>query len=516
MLISSENIPSLDKVQVCVIGTGIGASSLALKLAEKNIGFIMIEAGDIKKETDAVVKQHIGRDFKLRKTTSIQLGGTSNLWHGVLSPLDNIDFEKRDWISDSGWPINYEDLEPFYQQAGDILGLEDYEYFDLETLPDTFITELNKINFDRHTLKNKIFQQPLPAKNFKQDVVRLTKESDRYHCIYNAVALSLNMDGQKVSSLKIGCNNLQQINIEADIFVIAAGALETPRLLLNSHYSNDMAVGNAGDNVGRYLMDHPMGNLCQMQFKRPQKAAIYSDLKFKPKIKIKTGLEFTDDIQRQYRLPNHNFYMRPSFVKGIDDKSEKIKLSLLTLKDGNASFKDIYDVLTNLNVIRQIITYKMSLNVTYKYSDLFFVTEQVPNRQSRIGLSSQTDCFGYPVAEINWQLAEQDIESMRTSFQVLLNGVFSEDDFVFTHGANDFVWDEILTSAVHHVGTARMSDNKHSGVTDSKQKVFDTDNLYVADGSLFTTSGNVNSSFTISALACRLADYLDKKMKENL
>ena len=513
MLISSDKEISISKSTVCIIGSGVGAGTLALKLAEMNISFVIVEAGDINNETDAVTKDHVGRDFKLRTTTSIQLGGTSNLWHGVLSPLDEIDFERRDWIPGSGWPISYNDLIPYYKQSAEILGLEDYNYFDLNKLDEQYSSELKKITFDSNVLENKIFQQPLPAKNFKQDVIKLTKDSDRFHCIYNTVALSFNMEGEKVQSLTVGRITGDKQKITADIYVAAAGALETPRLLLNSHYGNGLSVGNETDNVGRYLMDHPMGNLCQVQFKKPQKAAIYSDLKYKPNIKIKTGLEFTRKCQELNKLPNHNFYMRPSFVEGIDDRSEKIKLALLTLKDGKISFKDVYDVLSNLNVIRQIITYKMSLNVTYKYSDFFFVTEQIPNAQSRVELSSRKDRFGKPVAAINWQLLDQDIESMEKTFRLLLDNVFPADKFKFTHGLDDFNWDDILTSAVHHVGTARMSSTKNDGVTDINQRVFDTSNLYVADGSLFTTAGNVNSSFTISALACRLAQHLEKVIK---
>lgn len=121
-----------------------------------------------------------------------------------------------------------------------------------------------------------------------------------------------------------------------------------------------------------------MGNLCQLEFLN----ILYIQIQ---NMKIKTGLELTDEKQKQLKLPNHNFYLRPSFVKGIDNESEKVKLSLLAFKDG------VWKVLTNLNVIRQIVAYKFSLDVTFKYADLFFVTEQIPNENSYVGLSDKKD-----------------------------------------------------------------------------------------------------------------------------
>lgn len=256
-------------------------------------------------------------------------------------------------------------------------------------------------------------------------------------------------------------------------------------------------------------MDHPMGNLCQMEFLKPAKYPIYSDTKYSPNMKIKTGLELEDEKQKELKLPNHNFYLRPSFKKGIDNESEKVKLSLLAFKDGGVTLKDVIRVLTNPNVVMQIIAYKFSLNVTFKYADLFFVTEQIPNEKSYVVLSDKKDKWGYQKAMVNWQVSKEDIESMKVWFELLLTKLFPKEHYKFTHTLKDFNWEEIFTSAIHHVGTCRMAENKENGVVDKNLKVFDTTNLYVCDGSIFTTAGNVNNGLTISAFACRLADHLE-------
>ena len=486
--------------EICIIGSGIGGGTIAKKLYDNNINFVIVEAGGLSGNSKNVSYDTTGKEFGVRSTTTIQLGGTSNLWHGVLSELDKIDFEKRDWIPNSGWPITYNDIQPYYKEASDLLKIEYYNYFDATKLSPQLNNYLNDLPINSRYLKNKLFQQPLPVTNFKNIINEICQNSDKYNCYYNAPVLELIITDNSVKKIRIGKDDGSFDYIESNIFILCSGALETPRLLLNSNIKNS--------NIGRYLMDHPMGNLCQVEFVKPQKAPIYSDTKYSKYSKIKTGLEFQDDFQKQYKLPNHNFFLRPSFHKGINNETEKVKLSLLAFKDGGVSIKDLKVVLTNLNIIKQILVYKLSLNVIFKYADLFFVTEQIPNWNSYVSLSHKKDRWDYRISKVHWQLSQQDIDSIRFIFGLLIRDVFSKEMFRFINSETDFFWENICTSAIHHVGTARMAINKQEGVVDKDLKVFGLNNLYICDGSIFPTSGNVNNGLSISAFACRLVSHI--------
>ncbi|MCT8838028.1 hypothetical protein KZ432_10820 [Glaesserella parasuis] len=488
---------------ICIIGSGIGGGTLAKKLSELGTSFLVIEAGTFHGNSSNVTYENVGRDFGVRTTTTIQVGGTSNLWHGVLAPLDEIDFQQRDWIPYSGWPISLDDLYPYYAEAASLLGVENFSYFTQKNLSNELKQQLENMPFNRNFLKNKLFQQPIVAHNFKNTIKDICSSSDKYHCLFNTTALELVRNGEYVEKVIVGLANGEKSEIKAKQFIIASGALETPRLLLNSKFTNP--------NIGRFLMDHPMGNLCQLEFRKRKKCPIYSDTKYSHKMKIKTGLEMKNELQEKFQLPNNNFYMRPSFIKGIDDKSEKIKLSLLAFKDGKISIKDFLNVFMHPNVIRQILAYKLSLNVTYKYSDLFFITEQIPNPESNVTLSNLKDKWGYPISRVNWQVSQQDIDAMEMWFKLVLTEFFSEEDYIFTHALDDFNWKEIFTSAIHHVGTARMGNNEDEAVVNKDLKVFGINNLYICDGSIFTTAGNVNNGLSISAFACRLVKHLGEK-----
>lgn len=494
-------ISKLDSI--CIVGSGIGGGTLAARLKETCDKCFIVESGNTHAQSkESVSHQMSGRDFGIRSTRAIQLGGTSNLWHGVLAPLDEIDFKKRDWVDASGWPINYEDLKKHYAQAADILGPLDTKFYFLDGLTTKIINMLTDLKFDREVLTNKIFQQPIPTKNFRE--ILTEKKCDDLVIYTGLTALKLDLDCEgNVVGLYVGKESGEIGYVTAKKYVVSTGALESPRLLLNSNIKNK--------SIGKYLMDHPMGNLFQIRFPEKVRAHIYSDYKFRDNCKIKTGLVLPEELQKKYKLLNHCFYFRPSFVKGIDNKSEKIKLSLLAFKDGGVTFKDAINVLLNFNVVFQILIYKLSLNVKYRYADIFCVTEQKPNENSFVKLSHKLDNFGMPIADVHWCVTDEEENQMETVYNIIKEEGLSGFGYEFTHELNDINWSHNYSSAAHHVGTCRMSETPESGVVDKNLKVHGIKNLYVCDGSVFPTSGNVNSSFTISALACRLAQHLSER-----
>ena len=80
------------KTKICIIGSGMGGGTIAKKLSDLEKEFSIIEAGGFAGNSPNVSYENVGLDFGVRSTTTIQVGGTSNLWHGVLSPLDKILF----------------------------------------------------------------------------------------------------------------------------------------------------------------------------------------------------------------------------------------------------------------------------------------------------------------------------------------------------------------------------------------------------------------------------------------
>ena len=133
--------------QVCIIGAGVAGQAVAARLAAANIDVVLIESGgtDFDSETQKLAEgRNIGETYYDLETTRLRLyGGTAAIWGGRCAELDAIDFEKRDYIPHSGWPITKADLDPYYDKAFKTLGLKRQQYTDLWTQ-----TKGNKPPFD--------------------------------------------------------------------------------------------------------------------------------------------------------------------------------------------------------------------------------------------------------------------------------------------------------------------------------------------------------------------------------
>jgi choline dehydrogenase-like flavoprotein len=496
--------------RVCVVGTGIGGGSFITRYTRGHDDLVVVEAGS-ERESTSIQLESIGRQFGLAPTRMISLGGTSNVWRGLSSPLDPIDYVDRPWMPGSGWPIDWSDLEPYYDDAGRILGLPQFEYFSAsDTYPEIENLAL-AFDFSRDLLRNKYFVYTRPPKTFRDDILkRCTSGNDLL--MMNAVALELvtNVGGNAIEKVVVRDPGGHSVEVHAEHFVIAAGALETPRLLLNSRRQNERGVGNNHDMVGRCLMDHPMGSISQIRLDKVTNAPLYHSLKLGSRHFVKTGLVLREDVQQQHRLRNHCFYLWPSFKRGIDDRFEALRRALIVARSKWLSVGDVLTLLSNPNTVYRILSYVLPIGAYYKYADLFFVTEQRPNRNSSVSLSEKKDEFGYPMARVNWILSENDLDSIVAFSEQALKALSPTARSV-SFEKNKQLIRESLTSAAHHMGTARMSHDERSGVVDRDLRVWNVDNLYICDASVFPTSGNANPSLTICALAIRLADRLKEK-----
>jgi choline dehydrogenase-like flavoprotein len=358
----------------------------------------------------------------------------------------------------------------------------------------------------------KMFQQYDPPTRFSEKLTSAMKHKEHQSLLYNATALALHSKNKNKKTDYLICNTSsgKKIKIYADIFIIAAGALETPRLLLNSN-----SIDNSAQKIGKNLLDHPMANFIQLSLNKPVEAHIFNRIRYKSNHGLKLGIRPSLQVQKEKRLPNHNFYLMPSFKKGIANESEKVKISLIEIKNKTCNLQDIIRAAKNPHIVYQAISYQLGLNPKYKMMDLLFITEQVPNFNSKVSLSHKKDQFGYPKAEVSWKLSAYDYESMDRYFD-LLKEIFPQNHFSFTHTKEDICWKDRFTSASHHLGTARMESTASDGVVDINQKVYGSKNIYICDASIFPTAGNANISLSIAAFAHRLTDHLKTKLRTTI
>ena len=142
------------RASVCVIGSGPAGAIVAVELAARGYDIVVLEAGgevpDHRIDT-TLDNVEVSGNIDLRFGLSHQLGGATNLWSGRLTPFLSIDFERRDWVPGSGWPIDGTELEPFYRRAADILGIPGHTHFasDVQSFISSDTIEILKFQWAR-------------------------------------------------------------------------------------------------------------------------------------------------------------------------------------------------------------------------------------------------------------------------------------------------------------------------------------------------------------------------------
>jgi choline dehydrogenase-like flavoprotein len=144
----------------------------------------------------------------------------------------------------------------------------------------------------------------------------------------------------------------------------------------------------------------------------------------------------------------------------------------------------------------------------YAYTaGMWIVGEDMPRATNRITLNSDVkDQYGQPVANVHFDDHPND-EAMREH-------AFTQGSAVYAAAGAKTVYRVPPYPSTHNLGTARMSSRPEDGVCNSYGQTHDVPNLFVSDGSQFTTGAAENPTLTIVTLAIRQADYITGQMSK--
>jgi choline dehydrogenase-like flavoprotein len=492
------------RADICVIGTGMGAISAASLLIHAGHDVLFIETGPLvasRRARSSVRIESVGRPFGLATSRGLELGGGTAFWHGVCAPLDEQDFLARPWIPHSGWPIGRDDLARWYAEAEQFLGRGHGDTgetvgFGSAVMRDTTV-------FDSKTYSYR--SPPFRGKATLRDWC----ERGQARCAYHSTGLRLLHEHGRARTLLVGSGG-RCFTVVANRFVIAAGALETPRLLLNSLRQPGATQPPSPWWLGRNLIDHPAGFLSQVVFHNRSDNVRIGGQNTVAKAQVFSGFLLKGETQRDYQLPNHAVFIR----KGVSEQivPTKALMSFLGLRGvRDVRLGHLAALVRHPYIAWRIAQEKLSLHTRSRYGDLFFMTEQLPNPNSQVSLSErERDDFGFPIARVNWHISELDISMFSRYHDLLMSRLLGHSDIHKLRVDPASLWDDVFASAAHHLGTARMAATADDGVVDSNLKVFGFDNVWVSDGSVFPTAGSVNPSLTISALGLRLGAHLNQ------
>src|SRR5438034_4639821 len=127
--------PATLKYQVCIIGAGAAGITLAKEFHNSGITVGLIESGGLEPDATQLLaegetsEETIPNRLRYLGTSRTRyFGGTTNVWTGWCRPLDRLDYEKREWVPYSGWPISRSEVEPFYERATSYCQIPSFDY----------------------------------------------------------------------------------------------------------------------------------------------------------------------------------------------------------------------------------------------------------------------------------------------------------------------------------------------------------------------------------------------------
>ena len=250
------------QTDVCIVGGGAAGITLASELIASGMDICLVESGGFTPDEDTQALYDLqSTGYPVREnfmSRARYFGGSCNLWAGRNMTLNAIDFEARDWVPDSGWPIPHAEVARYYPRTFEILELPTLDRVTPEFLDQRMSANERKL-FEGGTLAPTLSLWPRSATRFGSAFGSTLRKASNVRVLLNAsvTRIALNDTGSAVQSVTAATLTGRRIDIKARHFVLASGGLENARLLLASRDKHTTGIGNGHDRVGRYFMDHP-------------------------------------------------------------------------------------------------------------------------------------------------------------------------------------------------------------------------------------------------------------------
>ena len=513
-----------DDSVVVIIGSGAGGGTLANELCQKGIKVVLLEAGR-QESIDSFVNDEwasflqiswldkrttsgswrVARDFpNLPAWICKTVGGTTTHWAGASLRFQEHEFKTRSVygeVKDTSlldWPLTLAELEPYYARAEDKMGVTRTN--GIPGLPGNnnfkvLYTGAKRVGYKEvHTGRMAINSQPRADRPGCQQIgfcFQGCKSSAKWSTLYTEIpaaldtgrlelrpqcmALQIQHDaaGKVTGVLYADQDGRQQVQ-KARVVAVAGNSIESPRLLLNSASAKfPDGLGNSSGQVGKHYMRHLTGSV-YAAFERP--------------VHMFRGTTMAGIVRDE--APN-----RPErgFVGGYELETLSLGLPFM------AAFLDP-------GAWGRSFTRKMDQYANM--AGMWIVGEDMPRETNRVTLHpTEKDKFGLPIPNVHYDDHPNDI-AMRSH-------AFGQGRMIYEAAGATDVYETPPYPSTHNLGTNRMSEKPRDGVVNKWGQTHDIKNLFVSDGSQFTTGAAENPTLTIVTLAIRQAEYIADRMGKN-
>ena len=514
--------PEAVTADVAIVGSGAAGQAAARRLLARGCSVVLIESGGLDHE-DATADfnrgEIVGQDYHPLEHSRLRFfGGTTAIWGGRIAEYDAIDFERRDWVPHSGWPVGPADLHSYLAEARSLLGIDSV---DTRRLPRPDL--LQRLSSDELAVRWWSFDPVFDR--FTIDRAGDLDSDPRCTSLLHATVREVMLadDAASVERLDVRTPSGRAIDVRARHYLLAAGGIENPRILLASASVVPAGVGNQYDQVGRYFMEHPHARGGRIVGRADWRWLSSFAKRRVNGVEVSPAITPAEALQRREGLLNSALTVAVRQPEGGSHPLPKraylhVKHRTAPTRRGRSMWKATKQLVRGYTGLTGPFHPWLMKRISRLDLALVVRAEQAPNPDSRVRLGQEKDAIGMPRVALDWHLSPIDVDSVaglvaalgRESHRLGLGAV--EPAGWLSDPDKRWVSDELVSAhpigGFHHMGTTRMATDPRRGVTDGWGGVHGLPNLHIAGSSLFPTAGWANPTLTILALALRTADRI--------
>ena len=514
-----------DESVVVIIGSGPGGATLANELCHKGVSVVMFDAGprfklthfenDERRMGDVLAwndtrttsgNHPLAQDWPGHPAIHVKaVGGCSIHWVGNCPRIKAHEFKALSTYGAipgadlADWPLSFEDIEPYYVRAEDRMGVAT-----THGLAPMRPTNMTKILFhaartrgytDYHSGRVAINQLPRDGRNACDEIgfcmsgcksgakwstlyteIPKAEETGRLELRPNCMVLQVQHNGQgRVTGVLYVDKHGNQHVQKGRMVAVACNSIESPRLLLNSASSQfPDGLANSSGCVGKYHMIHI-------------NAQVYAS--FDKPVNAQRGRTGAGSIEDETRFDSSRgfvggYVMLSMGGLGLSGLPEFMGVG--AWGRDFASFMEDYDSIAGV----------------------YAIGEDMPLAGNRVTLNTDVkDQYGLPVPHCHFDEHPNNL--------AMKNHFYKQGSALWDSIGAKRIYEAKMPPATHNLGTNRMSEKARDGVVNAFGQSHDIPNLFISDGSQFTTGASCNPTLTIVGLAIRQAEYVAEQLQKN-
>ncbi len=514
-----------EAADVCIIGGGIAGLVAAQRLCGLGKRVAIVESGGIRDDGSTHILNYVdnrGREYKgATLGRSRSLGGTSTRWGGALIPFLSEDLQARSYLGVGAWPIEMSELLPYVTEVEKIfdVGHTPYDETLLDTLRSNELVPRQDPDFVARFAKWPAFRNRNVASLFKGTL----QNSPQLSTWVNATATCFRTDSDSGTISALAAESLSgtKLTLSAKQFIVAAGAIESTRLLLLLNRQMEETLFAGCQVLGRGLHDHVSFEGAVIETQRHRALNRLAAFRFHQNIMRSLRLELSPAAQKSERVASSFGHISVAGPPSSGMASLRALFRGLQQR-GHLRLQDAFNLTRDLPYLISAGWWRLYRNQLYwpapaRYA-MHIVVEQLPSHANAISLSHEVDALGTPKALVQWDIGREELRAARvfarrfdsywrrqglSKIGSLNWSLDPEDD----QGGFPDSTDDIF----HPGGTTRMGTCRSEAVVDKHLTLFAVPNLHVVSTSTFPSGASANPTLMLMAFALRLADRVGRR-----